>query len=55
MRAACGSGGGGGDVSGPGASTVNDVVFWNNTLGTLVSDPGTLQAILGQHRRDQAR
>lgn len=42
--AACGSGGSGGDVNGPGASTARDVVFWNNTLGTLVSDPGTMKS-----------
>lgn len=33
---ACGSGGGGGNVSGPGTSTVGLVPTWNNTSGTLL-------------------
>lgn len=32
---------GGGDVSGPGASTVGNFAFWDNTSGTLLSDGGT--------------
>jgi hypothetical protein len=32
--------GSGGTVSGPGSSTVNNIVLWNNTTGTLVSDAG---------------
>jgi hypothetical protein len=32
------SGGGGGDVSGPGSSTDNAVVRWSGTTGTLVQN-----------------
>ena len=32
------TGGGGGDISGPGGSTLNAIVSWNNTLGTTVKD-----------------
>lgn len=32
--------GGTGNVQGPGASIIGDIVLWNNTLGTLVSDAG---------------
>jgi len=35
-----GGGGGTGNVSGPGSSTVGDIVTWNNTTGTLVADSG---------------
>jgi hypothetical protein len=36
-------GSGGGDVGGPGSSTVGDVATWNNTTGTLLADKPALQ------------
>jgi hypothetical protein len=33
-------GGGSGNVTGPGSSTVGDIVLFNNTTGTLISDSG---------------
>ena len=38
--AVCGAGGGGGNVTGPGLSTVNDIALFNNTAGSLLSDAG---------------
>lgn len=34
------SSGGGGGITGPGTTVVGDVVLWNNTIGTVVSDAG---------------
>ena len=39
------SGGGGGGITGPGSSTVNHVVLWNATDGTVVKDGGALAAV----------
>jgi hypothetical protein len=36
----CGAGGGGGNVTGPGSSTVGHVAYWNNTGGSLLADAG---------------
>jgi hypothetical protein len=36
----CGSGGGGGNVTGPGSSVVGDVAYFNNTGGSLLADAG---------------
>ncbi|HEY1646028.1 MAG TPA: hypothetical protein VGF75_06755, partial [Candidatus Saccharimonadales bacterium] len=41
------TGGGGGDISGPGASTVNAIVSWNNNLGTTVKDNKAVIATSG--------
>lgn len=34
-------------IIGPGSTTVNDVVCWNNVSGTLVSDCGKIGALIG--------
>jgi hypothetical protein len=37
----------GAGISGPGSSTVNDIVSWNSTVGAVVQDPGTAQVVNG--------
>jgi len=41
-----GGGGGSGNVTGPASSIVGDIALFNNTLGTVISDSGTLLASL---------
>src|SRR5208282_1429060 len=36
----CGTGSGGGNVTGPGSSVVGDVAYFNNTGGSLIADAG---------------
>jgi hypothetical protein len=40
LFAAFGSGGGSGNVTGPGSSTVNNIAAWNSALGTVLKDSG---------------
>lgn len=40
-----GGGGGGGNVSGPSSSVIGDLACWNNNVGTLLYDCGTIAGV----------